>query len=151
MTSNYRWLITLIALVAGIAIGVGAVTYVPQPSSGLTTSGSESYSYVGGKRLVAAVSPVNMAASPSWAPGKPLPLSPEDAIVRAQQSLKDLGPEFADSSLSEISLSNEQGSGFFYTVTFRPSNTAVYFDSARILVYLNGKVTLPTAPTGSAP
>ena len=147
MNLNHRWLIAVIAFGVGIAVGAGAVIYAPQPSSGFITSGSESYSYVGGKRLVATVSSDNMAASPSWTPGNPLPLSPEDAVARAQQSLKELGPEFVSSSLAEVSLSNEQGSGFFYTVTFRPNNKSVYFDSARLLVYLNGKVTVPTTPS----
>jgi hypothetical protein len=149
--SNRRWLILAVGTFAiGFVLGIGTVIMLTHGPSHFIASGSEWYSYVERERLVASVSKSALTSSPRWMPGNPLPLRPEDAIARAQESLSRLGPTAAAWSFSEITLREETPHQFFYTVTFHPHDPP-NMDMAQLVVYFSGDVTVPTKSSGRAP
>jgi len=155
MGSTSRWLIAAVTFVLGASAALFAL-HANHPPTTSIASGHETYSYISGMAFVASVSSSELAASPTWVAGNSLPLRPEDAIARAQEAMKTLGSEVASSSFSELALSEEQPDegqpgGFFYTVTFHPNGPLRNGDAVRLLVYFNGKITLPVALNRSAP
>ena len=141
-----RWIVVIAAvIVAGFAAGIVAwqLTETFYHPVTMISSGSAWYSRVGGKRLTAEVSEKELAASPQWAPNSPLPLRPEDAILRAKEALPTLGPSVEGWWFSELTLREESSQQFFYTVTFRPRAPSTEW--VQVVVYFSGKVIVPDA------
>jgi hypothetical protein len=147
--SSKRWIVGVFAvLVVGVGAAIAAMM-LNEPSV-MVASGPQWYSNIGGKQLTAMVSESDLAASPSWSPNSPLPLRPEDAILRATEALPRLGTSAAGWSFSDLTLHGEMPGQFFFTVTFRPDRAAQSWrppsdEFAQIIVYLNGKVSVPHA------
>src|SRR5262245_24492345 len=142
-----------VAIAFLVGIGLGAFLKMPNWGSVRYKEGAAFYSVVKSKTLVTSVLTEELGKTSLWNGRDVLSISPNDAVLAAQNALTRASVEAVKPWKFESMQLRHMSGKYYYVVTFQPEPHSWQptwedpFAYYHVIVYLTGKVQLPAQQT----